>query len=114
MATRKNTYNRAVKSTNPLAPNITMPGDGGIFGANPAPGFRDYPETTGNVLPPIKFAETDIAPTKGTKINSMNRDVKTPNIAETIGLQKPGTTKIITGRNRYQTEVKSNNTTKKG
>jgi hypothetical protein len=110
----KNKYERNVKNTNPLAPDtISMPGDSGVFGANPAPGFRDYPETQGNVLPPRKFAETDIAPTKGTAINSMHRDVKTPNIAETMGLQKPGTTKILTGRNRYQRNVKTE-ITKKG
>jgi hypothetical protein len=91
---------------------LTFPGDGGVFGANPAPGFRDYPETRGNVLPPTKFAETDIAPTTGTAINNMHRDVETPNLAETMGLQKPGTTKILTGRNRYQTNVKSSNTGK--
>lgn len=104
----KNKYNRNVTHTNPLASeNVSMPGDSGVFGANPNPGFRDYPETQGNVIPPRKFGETDAAPTAGTKVNNMHRDVKTPSIAEAVGLQKPGTTKIITGRNRYQTEVKS-------
>lgn len=105
---KKNQYERNVTHTNPLAPNtVSMPGDGGVFGANPAPGFREYPETQGQTLPPTKFAETDIAPTKGTKVNSMHRDVKTPSIAEEVGLQKPGTTKILTGRNRYQRHVKT-------
>jgi hypothetical protein len=109
----KNKYERDVKNTNPLAPDtITFPGDGGVFGANPAPGFNKYPETPGNVLPPTKFAETDIAPTQGTSVNNMHRDVEVPSIAEAIGLQKPGTTRIITGRNRYETEVKTNSTGK--
>lgn len=97
-----NKYNRSVRSSNPFVSNVTLPGDAGVFGANPAPGFRSYPETQGNVLPPRRFGYTDIAPTQGTKVNSMNRSVETPSIAETIGLQVPGTTKIITGRNRYQ------------
>lgn len=109
----KNKYGRNVKSTNPLAPNtVSMPGDGGVFGANPAPGFREYPETQGNVLPPTKFAETDIAPTQGTRINNMHRDVETPSLAETMGLQKPGTSKILTDRNRYQRNVKTEITKK--
>lgn len=103
----KNKYNRNVTSTNPFVSNVTLPGDAGVFKANPAPGFRDYPQSDGKVLPPTKFADTDMSASIGTKTNNMHRDVKTPNIAEEMGLQTPGTTKIITGRNRYQTEVKS-------
>ena len=110
---KKNQYERNVKSTNPLAPDtITLPGDSGVYGSNPSPGFRDYPETRGQTLPPTKFAETDIALTTGTKINNMHRDVEVPNLAETMGLQKPGTTKILTGRNRYQRNVKTEITKK--
>lgn len=103
---RKNEYERNVKSTNPFVDSVSMPGDGGVFGANPAPGFRDYKETVGKVLPPKKFAETDMSESRGTKVNNMQRDVETPSISEEMGIQKPGTSRIIKGRNRYQTEVR--------
>lgn len=106
---KTNKLQRNVTSTNPFVSGVTLPGVGGVFGANPAPGFREYPETKGQTLPPTKFAHTDIAPSKGTKVNDMERNVETPSIAEAIGLQTPGTTKIISGRNRYQTSVKSTN-----
>jgi hypothetical protein len=109
----KNKLRRSVSgSTNPLAKDITFPGESGVFGAHPAPGFRDYPETKGKVLPLTKKQETDIS--RSTKTNAMKRSVVTKSIPEAMGLQQPGTSRIIKGRNRYETTVKSSNTGKKG
>lgn len=105
-----NKYKRSVTSTNPFKSSVDIPGASGVFGANPAPTFRDYPETKGKVLPNIKFAETDIAVQP--KRNTVKRSVETPNMAEEMGLQKPGTTKVIKGKNRYERNVKSSNTGK--
>jgi hypothetical protein len=107
-----NKIKRSVKSTNPFKESVSLPGDAGVFGANPAPGFRDYKESPGKVLPARKFQDTDISTQP--KENKMRRSVETPNMAEKMGLQQPGTTKILSGRNRYETEVKSSNTGKKG
>lgn len=105
-----NKYKRSVKSSNPFKSTVDMPGAGGLFGASPAPGFRDYPETQGNVLPATKFADTDMANGLMKKRNAMRRSVETPNMAEEMGLQVPGTTKIVKGKNRYERHVKSSNT----
>lgn len=104
-----NKMKRSVKSTNPFKDSISMPGDAGVFGANPAPGFRDYPQSKGKTLPPTKQAETDFGKS-AMKENKLSRNVQTPSIPERMGLQMPGSTKIITGRNRYNTNVKSSNT----
>lgn len=110
----QNKYNRNLTTSNPFVKNVTLPGDGGIYAGNPAPGFRNYPQSKGKTLPPTKFAETDLAISKGTKVNNMERSVQTPSIAEEMGLKIPTSeTRIITGRNRYQTSVKSNNLLKK-
>lgn len=95
----KNKLDRAVKSTNPLGPSsISMTGTSGVFGANPAPTFRDYPQTSGPDVIPVKFAETDITPEVS---NKMDRATKTPGMAESVGIQLPGGSTIIRGRNHY-------------
>lgn len=106
----KNKYQRSVTHTNPLAKDsVSLPGDAGVFGANPAPGFDKYPETKGNVLPLKKFA--DVPPSKP-MTNKVERNRATPTIPEAMGLKQPTQTTIIQGKNRYNSSVKSSTTGK--
>lgn len=105
-----NKMKRSRTEDNPLQNKIAIPGNGGVFGANPAPGFREYPETKGNVLPPTKFADSDFG-TGIVKENKLARVTK-PSIVEEMGLKKPGTTTIIKASNKLSRNVKSNGTGK--